>query len=454
MTDRALLPDGPLVAWYGDDFTGSAAVLEVLSFAGYPSILFFDIPTPEQLKKFAGYRGIGVAGVSRSKGNEWMDKHLPPIFSFLNDVGAPIRHYKVCSTLDSSSTVGSIGRAADLALTDGQWAPIVMGAPAIGRYQAFGNLFAQAGNEVFRLDRHPTMSVHPVTPMDEGDVVRHLAKQTEKRIGLVNLVDIKAGFADRRLREEISQTATLVALDVVDEETLGAVGKTIWACSENGLFAIGSQGLEYALVEAWQQAGLAPKTRAVEPFPALDQVAVISGSCSPITQCQIDCAQQAGFSVVVLDPTQVLAESDWQRECVRVRDQAMRSVDAGNSVIVCTVQGPDDPSIDALRNAVSQSQMAMEDVNEAIGVGLGKILNHILRRSKISRAAIAGGDTSSYGAQQLGLYGVSARSLLSPGAAVLVGHSEDPEMNGLEIALKGGQMGQPEYFLKLRDGHG
>ncbi|MDF2999871.1 MAG: type effector Hrp-dependent outer, partial [Xanthobacteraceae bacterium] len=34
------LPDGPLVAFYGDDYTGSSAVMEVLSFAGLHTVLF------------------------------------------------------------------------------------------------------------------------------------------------------------------------------------------------------------------------------------------------------------------------------------------------------------------------------------------------------------------------------------------------------------------------------
>ena len=46
---RSLPPEGPLVAWYGDDFTGSAAVMEVLTFAGLPSVLFLEPPTPAQV---------------------------------------------------------------------------------------------------------------------------------------------------------------------------------------------------------------------------------------------------------------------------------------------------------------------------------------------------------------------------------------------------------------------
>ena len=55
----------------------------------------------------------------------------------------------------------------------------------MGRFQCFGNLFALAHGKGYRLDRHPVMSQHPVTPMDEADLGRHLARQTEKPIGLV-----------------------------------------------------------------------------------------------------------------------------------------------------------------------------------------------------------------------------------------------------------------------------
>lgn len=47
------------------------------------------------------------------------------------------------------------------------------------RYQAFGSLFAGTFDGVHRLDWHPVMSCHPVTPMDEADPLRHLARQSE-----------------------------------------------------------------------------------------------------------------------------------------------------------------------------------------------------------------------------------------------------------------------------------
>ncbi|HEV2728245.1 MAG TPA: four-carbon acid sugar kinase family protein, partial [Solirubrobacterales bacterium] len=158
MSPARSLPDGLLLTFYGDDYTGSSAVMEVMTFAGLPTVLFLDVPTPERLARFPGYRAVGVAGVARSQSPDWMDRHLPPAFRALAGLGAPIAHYKVCSTFDSAPHVGSIGHAVDLGapILGGDWHPMVVAAPAFGRYQAFGNLFATVGGVGYRLDRHPT----------------------------------------------------------------------------------------------------------------------------------------------------------------------------------------------------------------------------------------------------------------------------------------------------------
>ncbi len=67
---KAVGGEDVLIAWYGDDFTGAAATLEVLTFAGLPSQLFLDLPTLEQLQRFPNLRGIGIASTSRTKSPE------------------------------------------------------------------------------------------------------------------------------------------------------------------------------------------------------------------------------------------------------------------------------------------------------------------------------------------------------------------------------------------------
>src|SRR5207248_3951223 len=100
---------------------------------------------------------------------EQMEQTLRPAFAALKAIGAPIVHYKVCSTFDSSPQIGSIGRVIDLGMEvfGARFVPVLVGAPLLGRYCVFGNLFARCGAESkpYRLDRHPSMRWHPVTPM-------------------------------------------------------------------------------------------------------------------------------------------------------------------------------------------------------------------------------------------------------------------------------------------------
>src|SRR4029079_4047364 len=117
-------------------------------------------PTPEQLAQFADRQVIGIAGIARSQSPAWMDRNLPPVFELLRSLGAPIAHYKVCSTFDSAPHVGSIGRAIDLGapILGGAWQPVVVGDPGMGRYQVFGYLFAVANGVGYPIDEHPVLS--------------------------------------------------------------------------------------------------------------------------------------------------------------------------------------------------------------------------------------------------------------------------------------------------------
>ena len=181
--------DTPLYAYYGDDFTGSTDVLEALASAGVRSVLFVGPPSETQRERFAGCRAFGIAGDSRSRTPQWMSTQLPQLFRRLGALRAPIVHYKTCSTFDSSARTGSIGRALEIGqqTLPGPFIPIVVAAPHLGRYVAFGNLFATDRGIVHRIDRHPTMRAHPVTPMHEADLRRHLAAQTSMEIGSVEL---------------------------------------------------------------------------------------------------------------------------------------------------------------------------------------------------------------------------------------------------------------------------
>ncbi len=448
------LPAGPLVSWYGDDFTGATAVMEVMSFAGLPAVLFLDVPSPGQLAAFSKYRAIGIAGSARSRSPDWMDAHLPGCFSALASIGAPVCHYKVCSTFDSSPEFGSIGRAAELGapVLGGEWHPLIIGAPEIARYQAFGNLFASMDGKPYRIDRHPVMSRHPVTPMDEADVRLHLGRQTAMPIGLVDIASLAAGTGEAALAAARQAGAEIVALDVMDEASLVEAGRLVWENRGERLFAIGSQGVEYALAAYWRKQGLILEHPKIPRATPVDRLAVVSGSCSPITAGQIEWAGRNGFEPIPIDAACAIDTEAWQREQDRSAEAALAAIGSGSSPIVFTAMGPGDPAIGRFRGATETSGIPMGELNQRVGRGLGSVLATITRTAKLTRGVIAGGDTSSHATASLGLRALTALAKAAPGAPLCRGYSEDPEFNGFEIALKGGQMGPPDYFNLVKQG--
>ncbi|WP_426034364.1 four-carbon acid sugar kinase family protein [Cypionkella sp. TWP1-2-1b2] len=450
---REILPDGLLITWYGDDFTGSAAVMEALTFAGLPSILFFDTPTPAQLARFPGVRGLGIASTARSHSPAWMAANMPAPLAFLAGLNAPFLHYKICSTLDSARHVGNIGVATKLALQacPSKGIPLLTAAPRMRRYQAFGHLFAGTPQGVFRLDRHPVMAQHPVTPMAESDVLRHLAVQTDLPAALLDLEVLADPQTAQTSLDTALQTARLLSFDTMTAESDAAAGRLIWQNRDNLRLLVGSQGIEYALIEYWQRKGLIP---AASPTPSAGKVAqiiAVSGSVSPTTAAQIEWSAANGFGLVRLNAATLLSNAAAAE--TEATQAALTLIASGQSPLILTAAGPNDPAVVAFRTALSQSQIPAEAANQRIGESLGRVLDASLKASKIRRAVISGGDTSGHGARQLGLFALSALAPTIPGAALFTGHG-DGVHDGLQLALKGGQMGSADYFGWIRQGGG
>ena len=120
----------------------------------------------------------------------------------------------------------------------------------------------------------------------------------------------------------------------------------------------------------------------------------------------------------------------------------------GRSPILFTALGP---AGDAGLALAGQAQ-----ARHAIGRALGDALRLILNRTGIRRAAIAGGDTSSHALRRMGIGALTVRHAFpaTPGSPLCTAYAEAAAFEGLEIALKGGQIGGDDYFVALRDGAG
>ncbi len=445
----------PRIAWLGDDFTGSAAVMEVLTFAGLPAVLFTDIPDEAVAARFAGAASVGIATTARSHGPDWMARELPPLLRWLDERGPDLLHYKICSTFDSAPEVGSIGRAIEIALAvrPARIVPLLTAAPAMRRYQVFGHLFAGAPQGVFRLDRHPVMAHHPVTPMTEADLLRHLAAQTDLPGALLDLEGL-ARDPQAQLDAVVAQGARVLSIDCADAASEAAAGRLLWENRGDSGLVVGSQGVEYALVRHWRESGVLPTPPAPRSAGAVDRIAVVSGSVSPVTARQLARARTQGFALVPFNAATVCgAASDLAAEEARVVRDACAAAARGQSPLVHSAAGAGDPAVERFRDALSASRIVPEEANRRIGEALGRIMDRILRATGIRRAVISGGDTSGHGMRQLGLGALEALAPTVPGAALCRAHGAGVH-DGLEIALKGGQMGSDDYFDWIRAGGG
>jgi 3-oxoisoapionate kinase len=452
-------PSQLLLAFYGDDFTGSTDAMEALALSGLRTVLFLSPPTAELLhSKFPDVRCVGVAGTSRAMSPAEMNAELKPILRELWLVGAPLLHYKVCSTFDSSPTVGSIGHVIDMAremFAGGKTISVLAGAPPLRRYTVFGNHFAAAGDQIYRLDRHPTMSRHPSTPMDEADLRVHLSRQTKARIALMSLTDLEGDQArvDAHYAETLRDKPDLLLYDVLDDQDLRAAGRLIWQEAQRGQhFAVGSSGVEYALTAHWRAGGTIGSERVTfAPIKPVKQLLVVSGSASPMTAQQIQWASENGFDAIRAPAEEFVQPQTADKARHELFKRALKSLSSGNSVVIYSASGPDDPSIRATRERLAESASAsVGNTAKLLGAEMGRMTRELLAQSGLRRVVIAGGDTSSYATQELGLYGLEMLAELTPGAPLCRGYSHDPRFDGLEIALKGGQMGKPDYFGQAR----
>lgn len=452
-----------LLAFYGDDFTGSSDALDFLGKAGVKTVLFIAPPTSVQLAKYEGVQAIGVAGMTRSMVPEAMEHELRNAFGALKQSGARQVHYKVCSTFDSSPKIGNIGKALEVGLEAFQvpYASLLVAAPELGRYCAFGNLFARMGigsqGKIHRLDRHPSMSKHPTTPADESDLRLHLAKQTDLKVGLVDVLAVETGgeVLAGALQHELEAGAKAVLFDAMYSRQLSAIGGLMdRAAKERPHFSVGSSGIEMALGAYWKAEGLLPKEITWDKPGKAGPMLVLSGSCSPITEGQITHARVHGFGEVAIDPEQLVSGPKAVQQYVQ---EVLEIMEKGKSLIVHTACGTEDSRRAVTRKILINQGVAPEDVSaktaDFFGQALGEIARKVAEKYPYKRLLIAGGDTSSKVARVLGIEAVEMIAPLVPGAPLCVAHAPASPIDGMEVNFKGGQVGAEDYFVKVMEGN-
>jgi uncharacterized protein YgbK (DUF1537 family) len=254
--------------------------------------------------------------------------------------------------------------------------------------------------------------------MRESDLARHLAAQTGLPIGSMPWTAY-----DERLAARLAGTdAAAVVLDALTDEQVEAVGRAVRALP-GPVFAIGSGGLSLAIAAAEGAASVPLPSRTGASGPVL----ALSGSRSSQTRRQMDAAAEAGWFIqpLELESSRAAAQLDWVLSALR----------AGQSVGLTS----DDADIDAAEGPVL----------EAIAGAVGAMALGATAAGTTRRLIVCGGDTSSRVTRLLGVESLSIAANPWGNVVLLQAHAGDPAFDGLELLLKGGQVGADDLFERV-----
>lgn len=412
----------PGYGWYGDDLTGATDTLATIARRGRRAFLFLDVPTTEQVAAVGSLDAIGVAGAARTMSPDAMREALPPVARLFSELQVPLVHYKCCSTFDSAPDIGNLATAIEIfaPTVDSAVVPILGGQPSLGRYCSFSNLFAAAGARVHRIDRHPTMSRHPSTPMSEADLCLHLAGLGLPGVAAIHWPSITSAALADAWGAAASSMPPAVLLDVIEQRHIDAIGTLLRGIAEQGsILVVGAS----SVAEAWFGGSASAHS---EPGGGEGPTLALIGSLSPVTRAQVGAA--TSYTLVEVRPDDLVPGAARRAEVVAAAATALRH---GLNVMISTAPLYGETPTAALAGLADASAALIDDV---------------LNICPVRRLAIAGGDTSTIAVSALGYWGLAYHGLAGRGVTVCRGRHGDPARDGMLLMLKGGQMGHAELF--------
>lgn len=398
------------IVFIGDDFTGASDTLATLSERGARARLFLD---PPKVEETADLDAVGIATDLRARPPEDTAERLGALAPALRALSPRFVHYKVCSTFDSAPHIGSIGAA--VKTLEAVLAPsgtiVVGGQPSLGRHCLFGTLFARAPDgKIYRIDRHPIMSRHPVTPMDEADLRVHLARQGFEGLSLTDRKTLDAALKTDR---------TLV--DAIEQPDIDRLSKRLAEIDDRQapLLLVGASSVAEALVPTVPPAEPDTVPAAWERGPIL----AVAGSRSSTTAAQVAAADS--YERFALQRDDLGHPEDLAGRCAG-------RIEAGANVMVHL-----------------QPDLDYGVMPATLSDRLAHLTGAILSRCRVAGIAVAGGDTSSVLVNQLAFRSLSFIERAGPGVAICRGHAAGSPLDGTVLLLKGGQVGTADLFERF-----
>ena len=414
-----------LIGAVADDITGASDLCLMLSRAGLHTVQVIGVPGPDLALPQAD--AVVIALKSRTIAAAQAVALSVSAARVLLDSGAAQILFKYCSTFDSTDA-GNIGPVTEalLALTGSAVTIACPSYPANGRTVYQGHLFVGR-----HLLADSAMKDHPLTPMRDANLVAVLARQTTLAVGLVDATTIAAGVAAVRASIAAQQAAgvSILVVDTLSDADLLTLGA---ACADMALVTGGS-GIALGLAANFVRAGkVAVRPAATRMAAPLGRAIVLAGSCSTATLGQIAVARAAGCPMLALDVAAMAAG---------------RQTAAGIADWVVAQTGTLPPVVYSSADAAGLAQSHTSLGRAASGALVEQVLADVAVRLQVAgftRFVIAGGETSGAVVAALGVQMLEIGPEIDPG----VPWTRSLRGPQLALALKSGNFGAPEFFLK------
>lgn len=409
-----------------DDLTGATDLAMILAREGLKTIQVVGVPDADTPIPDAD--AIVIALKSRTiPADEAIEMSLAAC-DWLKAAGAGQIFFKYCSTFDSTEQ-GNIGPVTD-ALMDRLDTNLTIACPSFpenGRTVYRGYLFVGDG-----LLSESSLRNHPLTPMQDANLARVLAQQSQSQVANIFYEQVEQGeraIVDALLTAEPSQN-TIFIVDALSNEHLRSIGS---ACKDLPLITGGS-AVAMGLVDNYRMTGSINAEAAEHQFcvPSGKSV-VLAGSCSEATLAQIKQAQKTMPSYRI-EAAALLAGQP-------VVDEALQWV-------VSQYQQHAKVLIYSSAAPAEVAQLQSENDKLALGSKIESVMGELAKRLCIEQGVqcfvVAGGETSGAVIEALNVQTMQIGPAIDPG----VPWTKSVDGSDLALALKSGNFGSVDFFEK------
>lgn len=399
-----------------DDFTGASDIASFLTENGLRTVQMNGVPT-KPLE--SAVDSIVISLKSRSNPvNEAIEQSLQAL-RWLRESGCDQFYFKYCSTFDSTEK-GNIGPVTDALLEalEEDFTVVTPALPINGRTIFNGYLFV--GNVLLN---ESGMQNHPITPMKDANLVRLMDAQSKGKTGLVTSAEVFKGAqtVKSRFAELKQQGYRYAVVDAVDNSQLAILAEAV----ADFKLVTGGSGLAAYMAER-----ISGGKKGTDAFtPNRGKTVVLSGSCSVMTNKQVD-AYKNKASSIQLDVEQAVNNPNYVEELYQ---WVLSHLDEPLAPMVYATVPPE-----ALKGI--QAQFGAEKASQAIENTFAHLAQK-LKSAGVTNFITAGGETSSIVVQQLGFSGFHIGKQIAPGVPWLKA-VEEP----IFLALKSGNFGKEDFF--------